>query len=112
MICPKCEYEYIDEITDCPDCGTRLIPVDEFAGKLTTPADWVIIKTLSEEYEAQMLKDNLESGGISALILAQKDHVYPGVGGLAVVKLMVKKKDVTGAIALIENIYKGDSGIE
>ncbi|MFC2140080.1 hypothetical protein ACFLR4_05390 [Bacteroidota bacterium] len=62
MICPKCEYEYTDGIKECADCGAELIPKEDFEGNLVHPSDWVIIFTCSEEYEAGMLKANLEGG--------------------------------------------------
>ena len=56
MICPTCEYEYIEGITVCADCGTQLVPNAEFEGNLTNPEDYVIVYTCSQPYEAEMLK--------------------------------------------------------
>jgi len=101
MICPNCEYEYIDGIKKCPDCGAELIPNEEFEGNLVHPSDWVIIYTCSEDYKAQMLKSVLEGADIEALILGQKDRNFPGVGDLAVIKLLVKNSDAEEAIKII-----------
>ena len=106
MICPKCEYEYVDGITKCADCGNDLIPVEEFEGNLVHPSDWAIIYTCSETYEAEMLKANLMGAGIKSLILGQKDSSYPGVGDLAVVKLLVHKDDIEEAQKIIDDINK------
>ena len=49
-VCPKCEYEYVEGITFCPDCGVALLD-DE---KYIKPEDWSeqnweIVYTSSQE---------------------------------------------------------------
>lgn len=109
MICPKCEYEYVDGITKCADCGSELIAVEDFEGDLVHPDDWVIIKTFSEEYEANMVKANLEGAEIETLLLGQKDRSYPAVGDLAIIKILVKKSDAEDAAQIIEDIYNKEN---
>ena len=110
MICPKCEYEYVLEIKNCPDCGTELIPVEDFKGKLLNPEDWLVVYTCSETYKAEMLKANLSGGGIETIILKQKDSSYPVTGGdLAVVKLLVKKNEADDAVKIINDIFNEDN---
>ncbi len=109
MICPKCEYEYIDGIKVCPDCGTELISVKDFEGHLVHPEDWLIVYTCDEPYEAEMYKSNLESAGIDTLIISQKDRSYPAVGDLAVVKLLVKKTEKDEALEIINDINKNSN---
>ncbi|MGD8781690.1 MAG: DUF2007 domain-containing protein [Ignavibacteria bacterium] len=110
MICPKCEYEYIEGIDTCPDCNTELIPVEEFEGNLLNPKDWIIVYTCSEKYKADMLKSNLEGGGIESIILSQADTSYVVTSGdLAVIKLLVKKTDAVAAAEIIEDINSSSS---
>lgn len=105
MICPSCEYEYVEGTTICPDCGTELIPNQEFEGNLLNPEDWVIVYTCPETYVAEMIKSNLSGADIESIVLAQKDSSYPVTSGdLAVVKLLVKKKDATEALEIINDI--------
>lgn len=104
MICPKCEFEYLDSVTVCSDCGSDLIPIEEFEGHLVHPKDWVVVFTCSENYEAEMMKANLEGAKIDTLILSQKDSSYVVIGDLSVVKVLVKKKDVAAALQIIEDI--------
>jgi hypothetical protein len=104
MICPRCEYEYIDGINVCADCGSELIPVEEFAGNLIHPKDWIVAFTCEEPYEADMMKANLEGAEIECIIISQKDRSYPSIGDLAGVKLLVKKKDADVAVQIIKDI--------
>ena len=94
-------------IEDCPDCGTVLIQKKEFEGNILNPEDWVIVYTCPETYLAEMIKSNLSGANIDSIILAQKDSSYPVTGGdLAVVNLLVKKKDATDALEIINDISK------
>ncbi|MGK9368805.1 putative signal transducing protein [Melioribacter sp. Ez-97] len=104
MICPKCEYEYVEGIKECPDCGTPLVTREEFEGHLLHPEDWVVVYTCSDNIEAEMYKANLESADIETLILSQKDRNYPTVGDLAVIKILVKRDDAESALEIIRDI--------
>ncbi|AFN74865.1 hypothetical protein MROS_1631 [Melioribacter roseus P3M-2] len=104
MICPKCEYEYVEGIQECPDCGVQLVTREEFEGHLVHPEDWVVVYTCSDNIEAEMYKANLESADIETLILSQKDRSYPTVGDLAIVKILVRKNDVDSALEIIRDI--------
>ena len=108
MICPKCEYEYIDGISACPDCGGDLVSKEEFEGNLVHPEDWVIIYSCSDNLEATMLKSNLESAEIETLILNQSDHNFPAIGDLTVVKVLVRKNAVNDALNIINDINKSE----
>jgi len=104
MICPKCEYEYVKGIEVCADCGIPLIPIEEFEGHLVRPSDFKIVYTTDAQYEAEMFKTNLESADIETQILGQKDRNLPGAGDLSIIKVLVRKKDVEDALAIIEDI--------
>jgi hypothetical protein len=54
--------------------------------------DWVAARTTNTPYEAQMIKANLESAGIPAMVLSQHDRTYyTTIGDLAVSEVMVPK---------------------
>ncbi|MDH3252769.1 MAG: DUF2007 domain-containing protein, partial [Ignavibacteria bacterium] len=60
--------------------------------------DWVAVYSAGTRYEAEMVKANLESARIPAMILSQSDRMYyTTVGDLAVTEVMVPKKDLAEA---------------
>ena len=104
-VCPNCDYEYVKGVTFCPDCGVPL--VDD--NLITKPEDWTeenweVVYTSDFEYEIEMIRDNLESAGITATMLSQKDRSFPAFGDLSVVKLLVHKEDVADALNFIQKI--------
>ncbi|MEI7812499.1 MAG: DUF2007 domain-containing protein [Ignavibacteria bacterium] len=104
LICPNCESEYQEGITECPDCALELVANKEFRENLTTEEDYTVIYTCSEEYVAEMLKANLGGAGIQALIIVKKDRNFPAVGDFAVIDIMVKKDDAETADEIIKDI--------
>ena len=55
--------------------------------------NWAVVYMTSTEYEAQMVRANLEQGGIPCIVFSQRDHVYfLTLGDLAVVNVMVPKR--------------------
>lgn len=106
-VCPKCNYEYVEGILICPDCKSNLVDASElYQNEDLTEDDWVLIYSSFNEIEVEMIKDNLESAGISASILSQRDSSFPAPGNLSVVKLMVKKSDVPEALDFIQEVKK------
>ena len=104
-VCPKCEYEYVDGVTFCPDCGTALLKDEEYIKpEEWSEENWEIIYTTSQEFEAQMIKNNLEGAGIKTVVLSQKDRNYPAPGDFSVIKLLVRKEDVQDALTFIQKV--------
>ncbi|MCK7516765.1 MAG: DUF2007 domain-containing protein [Ignavibacteriales bacterium] len=117
-VCPNCEYEYVEGITFCPDCGTALLDDEKYIKpEEWSEQNWEIVYTSSQEYEVEMIKNNLESAGIKAVVLSQKDRNYPAPGDFSVVKLLVRKEDKQDAVAFIqkvknENVEEDSNGDE
>lgn len=112
-VCPNCKYEYIEGIVICPDCNTPLVDTSELNNyEELSEDDWTLVYTSFNEIDADMLKENLESAGISASILSQKDSSFPAPGDLSTIKLFVKKADVSQALDFIQTVKKksADSG--
>ena len=104
-ICPNCGYEYIAGITYCRDCGVPLVDENYYVKPENwSEENWEVVYTSSQEFEVEMLKDNLEGAGIPAAILSQKDRNFPAPGDFSIVKLLVHKEDVQSALNFIEQI--------
>ncbi|MEE9431496.1 MAG: DUF2007 domain-containing protein [Melioribacteraceae bacterium] len=110
MICPSCEAEYVKGISTCTDCGTELIPKEDFELNLVHHQDWTAVYSTDYIYKAEMLKSNLSGAEIEAIILSQKDKNFPVSGDLSVIKLLVKKEDAEDAKKLIADINKDEKG--
>lgn len=104
-VCPNCNYEYVEGIVICPDCNTPLVDASELKKyPELSEEDWVLVYTSFNLIEVDMLKENLESAGIGATVLSQKDSSFPAPGDLSIVKLMVKKSDVQFALEFIQEV--------
>jgi hypothetical protein len=84
----------------CGDCAVRrqgrvLCENDEHT---KIAQGWAVVYTTSTDYEAQMVRANLENAGIPCLIFSQRDHVYfLTVGDMAVVNVMVPNQRLNEA---------------
>lgn len=105
--CPNCNYEYVEGVTICPDCSEHLVE-EEFFSKPEdwTEENWEVVYKSEQEYEVNMLRDNLESAGIKTAILSQKDRNIPAPGDLSIIKLLVRKEDIPEALSFIHHINK------
>ena len=74
--------------------------------------DWTLIYSSFSNIDVDMLKENLESAGIAATILSQKDSSFPVPGDLSPVKLFVKKADVPQALEFIQTLKSNTSSSE
>jgi hypothetical protein len=72
--------------------------------------DWAVVYTCEAEYEAQMVKSNLEMTGLKAMIFSQRDSVF--YGNIGYINVMVPKIDVTEAEKVIEKINNGELNSE
>lgn len=104
-VCPNCNYEYVSGIAICPDCNIPLVDSIELEKySELSEEDWVLVYTAFNEIDADMLKENLESAGIAASILSQRDSSFPAPGDLSTIKLFVKKADVSDALEFIQEV--------
>ncbi|GBE36294.1 hypothetical protein BMS3Bbin07_00440 [bacterium BMS3Bbin07] len=70
--------------------------------------NWVTLRITYDPLEAEMIKDLLESGGISVVLRSAKVSPYPvNVGGMGEVTILVKEEDQEAAEkALTETSYE------
>lgn len=65
--------------------------------------EWVSIYRTGTDYEADLVRDRLDDGGIPAVVLTQRDHAFNlNVTDLANVHVMVPPDWTDEAVALLE----------
>ncbi|PJB00343.1 MAG: hypothetical protein CO128_00855 [Ignavibacteriales bacterium CG_4_9_14_3_um_filter_30_11] len=107
LTCPNCKYEYVDGITICPDCNSNLVdPKSLIQPPTLKEKDWKVIFTSDQEYEMQMLKDNLSSADIESIVFSQKDRSLPTPGDLSIISLLVRNENVEDAVNFINEVLK------
>ena len=66
---------------------------------------WVELLITSDEIEAEMIKDLLESGGIPVVIRSAKVRPYPvSIGRMGEIKLLVRRSDREAAEAALKEV--------
>lgn len=91
----------------CADCAVKrngriFCNNDEH---ITIAENWAVVFTTSTDYEAIMIKANLEGAGIPCLVFSQRDHAYfMIVGNMAIVNVMVPKDRFPEAEAYIKKM--------
>jgi hypothetical protein len=74
---------------------------------------WAVVCTTGTEYEAQMVRANLENAGIPCMVFSQRDHVYfLTVGDMAVVNVMVPKHRLLDAKEFLRKMDLFEEGSE
>lgn len=63
--CPKCKYNFIDEIKTCPDCNMELI--DQVPEDHEVATEWISLTKVTSAVMADMLKEALEENDIICL---------------------------------------------
>ncbi len=109
MICPKCKAEYVDGIKICTDCNIELISANEFTDYddlNVSLSDWKEVFKTSDFIEAEMVKSNLTSAGIDAVIFSKEDRMRLNLSyvGSAPIKIFVKENDVETALDILNDI--------
>jgi hypothetical protein len=71
--------------------------------------DWAVLCSTATEYEAEMVKANLEMAGIKALVFSQVDHAYfIPMSRLAIVNVMVPKGKLAKARGVVHRLKDVD----
>ncbi|MFP4546524.1 MAG: putative signal transducing protein [Fidelibacterota bacterium] len=70
--CPKCKYEFEDDVKICPDCKKELVekkPVEQHVER-----KWVTLDKMTSSVMADMLKEALEENEINCLEKSDMFH--------------------------------------
>jgi hypothetical protein len=84
--CPKCRYEYIDGIGECPDCCVRLVEeleeeeseeesIKGEEGEAIQETDFVSLRHYNSRFSIEILQEALEKEGITAIVINREDVV-------------------------------------
>ena len=63
--CPKCKYEFENDVKTCPDCKMELI--DKITEEQIIEQKWVLLAKMTSSVMASMLKETLEENEIVCL---------------------------------------------
>ncbi|SYZ72990.1 conserved hypothetical protein [Candidatus Zixiibacteriota bacterium] len=104
MFCPKCHYEYEIGITECPDCGIKLVaelpPDDEI-----DYTELVTVFTTGDAGLFMLAKSILEDAGIDYYAKGEKTKELFAAGFM---ELQVHPDYADEAIKLIDDMAKGN----
>lgn len=101
--CQNCKKEFEPSTKNCSECGVELIASPEVELSWNEN-DFTLLTVCTQMYEAEIIKANLESADIDAVILSQQDSNYPCLGNASAIKIFVRKEDEESAREYLENI--------
>ncbi|MBI5648686.1 MAG: DUF2007 domain-containing protein [Ignavibacteriae bacterium] len=113
---PECaEHPDSPAMAGCIMCGKPVCSecANEIEGKYfcnndthyTLHQDYAVVYRSSAEYEAEMIRANLESAGIDTQLFDQHGHVYfVDIGEMALVSVYVRKDEIERAGEIVQAI--------
>ncbi len=105
--CPECKAEYLDEVTDCEDCG---IPLVDSLIEMEEDTETVLVEIwcAPNEIEAQMVKALLEGNRIECVLSGESLRHTHGItfDGLAEVRILVRADEARRAEEIVEEYQK------
>ncbi len=71
---------------------------------MTVQEDWVEVLVTADPLEAEMIKDLLESGGITVVLRSSKVSPYPvNLGKMGEIRVFVRAEDEEAALEVIRS---------
>lgn len=104
--CPSCKTA-VDEGTECPDCGSKLVAELPFQAVPAPGATWVEIASSGTEDEANLIRGFLDAEGIPAQIENVKFSMEPiNFGKMGDIRVYVEAADEQRAVELLRQRQK------
>ena len=117
--CPKCKYEYRPEISECPDCGERLVASLPLEPEVADDPqyDWTPIARITSPQYGSMILEVLRNKEIPAILSDSSGH-FSKIGAVGVssfqpvagvgTTLMVPREFVEEAAGEAQAIFGND----
>ena len=102
MFCPKCRYEYIRGVYECPDCGTSLVDKipKEVKESSIDDSQTVVVFQASDRSLIRGVKSILEENGIICFLKPPLEfRSYTGP-----VQVVISESDLPKAQELLDGI--------
>ena len=100
--CPSCGYEFVEGITECPDCGVPL--ENHLEEHEDQPAKWVILRRVSAIGEGKIIRGLMLANGIPSVVEDISFGMIPeSYGDLSVIKVLVREQDLDKAETILKN---------
>ncbi len=82
--CPQCGDEFFDDVSRCESCNTDLVDETSWQKiveerKQEAREVFVKVKTIDNQFEADVLKDAMEKEGIPVLVRSFQDTMFNGI---------------------------------
>lgn len=74
---------------------------------------WISVYESSTDFEADLVRDRLDTEGLAAVVLTQRDHAFNlTVGDLSPVHVMVRPDDEAAAREILSRVQLSDEELE
>ena len=104
--CPTCK-QAVDDGSECPDCGAKLVDELPFQAVPAPNATWVEIASTGTADEASLIQGFLDAEGIPAEIENVKFTMEPiNFGKMGDIRIYVEANDEARALELLRNREK------
>jgi len=77
--CPKCRYEYENDILECPDCRIELIdqpPSSVVSAAVSPDESWIPAGLVNSQIKSDLAKGALDSNNIPSVIISSVFNAY------------------------------------